>query len=171
MSRISHQKGFTLVELMLYVAISASLLLAISLYVTFVLQSRIKNQTVAEVEQQGIHVMDMMTQAVRNGESITAPAQGNSGGSLVMDVISSSNDPTVFDVSSGVLQIKEGISSTIPLTNSRVSVSGLSVYNISHPSTPGAVRIQFTVSHINPSGRPEYDYAKTFYATAALRQP
>lgn len=163
--------GFTLIELLLYVAISSVMLLAISFFLQTLLESRIKNQTIAEVEQQGLQVMQIITQTTRNAEAITLPAQGASASSLTLDVITGASDPTVFDLSGGVIRIAEGAGSPVALTNSRVTVSSLSFSNLSRASTPGTVRISFTLTHVNPDGRNEYSFTKTFIGSATLRQP
>lgn len=163
------KKGFTLIELLLYVSIIGVVILSIAGFLFLLMQSRAKNQTIAEVEQQGIQVMQIITQTGRNAEVITSPAVGTSSASLALDVITVVNDPTIFDLANGVIRIKEGTGSAVSLTNSRVTASGLTFQNLSRASTPGTVRIQFTLTHINPSGRNEYDFSKTFYGTATVR--
>src|SRR3989344_8594659 len=81
------KNGFTLVELLLYVAISSVILLVTSLFLSVLLESRIKSQVIAEVEQQGAQVMQIMTQSIRNAETINSPAQGVSGASLSINTI------------------------------------------------------------------------------------
>lgn len=163
--------GFTLVELLLYVSIASIILLITSLFLFTLLESRIKNQTIAEVEQQGLQVMQLVTQTARNSEAITSPAVGTSASSLTLDVVAAGSDPTTFDLSSGVIRITEGAGTATALTNSRVTASALTFQNLSRASTPGTVRIQFTLTAVNPSGRNEYNFAKTFIASASLRQP
>ena len=163
--------GFTLIELLLYVSLSAVILLAVSAFLAMLLQSRIKNQTVAEVEQQGLQVMQLITQTARNAENITLPVQGASATSLTLDVATGVNDPTVVNLAGGAIRITEGTGSPVPLTNSRVTASGLTFQNLSRSATPGVVRIQFTLTHVNPEGRNEYDFSKIFYGSASLRQP
>lgn len=165
------QKGFTLIELLLYMGIASSVLLASTFFLQTLLESRVKNQTVAEVEQQGLQVMQIITQTIRNAENVISPAAGADGPSLTLDVSTASNNPTVFDASNDIITITEGAGSPIALTNSRVAVSSLSFQNLSRVDTPGVVRISFTLTYINYSGRQEYDFEKTFYATASLRQP
>lgn len=165
------KKGFTLIELLLYVAISSVMLLAISFFLQTLLESRIKNQTIAEVEQQGLQVMQLITQTTRNAEAITSPLLGTSASSLTLDVITVISDPTIFDLSSGAIRITEGAGSPVALTNSRVTASNLTFQNLSRAGTPGIIRIQFTLTHINPEGRNEYNFSKTFIGSATLRQP
>jgi len=94
--------------------------------------------------QQFVQVMQIITQTGRNATDI--------------------NFTTAFDLSAGTIR-----QNSIALTNSRVVASSLTFTNLSRTGTPGAMRIQFTLAHVNPSGRNEYDYSKTFYATSTLR--
>jgi type II secretory pathway pseudopilin PulG len=165
------RSGFTLIELILYVGIIGVLLLVISTFLSLLLQSRIKNQVIGEVEQQGLHAMRLITQTVRNADTINAPATGASGASLSLNTYTAAVNPTVFDLSGGVLRIKEGADAVVPLTNARVTASSLSVQNLTRTSTPGVLRIQFTLTAVNASGRNEYSYQKTFIGSASLRQP
>lgn len=163
--------GFTLIELLLYVSITAVLLLSVSLFLFLLLESRVKNQTIAEVEQQGLQAMQIITQTARNAEAITSPAQGASASSITLDVITASSDPTIFDLFGSALRITEGAGSAVAFTNSRITASGLTFQNLSRTGTPGTVRIQFTLTHMNPEGRNEYNFTKTFIGSATLRQP
>ncbi len=169
--KLQTNSGLTLIELLLYVAISSVLLLVISFFLFTLLQSRIKNQTIAEVEQQGLQVVQVITQTARNATGINTPGDGTSGSSLSLGVIAGVNDPSVFDSSGGVIRIKEGAGSAVALTNSRVSVSSLTFQNLSRNNTLGTIRVQFTLTHINSAGRNEYSFSKTFTGSATLRQP
>lgn len=162
--------GFTLIEMLLYVALASILLFIISVLYMLLLQSRIKNQTIAEVEQQGIQAMQQMNQTIRNATAITSPTIGASNAVLTITVPTASKSPTVFDLSGGVLRITEGTTSAaLALTSSKVTSSALTFYNLSRSGTNGTVRIQFTITAVNNSGRNEYDYNKTFYGSASLR--
>jgi Tfp pilus assembly protein FimT len=164
-----NKKGFTLIELLLYVSIVGAIIFSVASFLSLQMQSRVKNQTISEVEQQGISVMQIITQTGRNADAINSPAQGASAASLSVNTIFAGNNPTVFDLASGVIRIKEGAAAVVLLTNSRVIATNLTFQNLSRSGTPGAIRIQFTLTHINPEGRSEYNYSKTFYDTASLR--
>ena len=165
----SKQSGFTLIELLLYLAISSLILLTAIMFLWTLLEARVKNQTIAEVEAQGRQVIEQITQTVRNAEAITSPGVGSSGGTLTLDVVDSGDDPTVFTTTGGVVTISEGGGSAVSLTNDLVSVSGLAFENLSRTDTPGALKISFTISYQSDSNLNQYDYTKTFYGTASLR--
>ena len=162
-------RGFTLVELLLYVGLLSMVMFSAALFLSMLLQSRTKNQVVAEVEQQGVLAGQRIMQVVRNSTLINTPAVGASGSSLSVNMPQAALSPTVFALSSGVITMTEGAGTAVSLTNNLVSVTGLTFTNQSRASTPGTVRIQFTVSYINNSGRNEFDYSKTFDSDASLR--
>lgn len=164
-----NKSGFTLVELIIYIALMGVLLLALSGFFGLVLRSRVKTQSISEVEQQGIQVMQIISQTVRNSTTINSPSTGASGASLSVAVATPAKSPTVFDLSGGAIEIKEGAGAAVALTNSRVVASDLSFYNLTRSGTKGIVRIQFTLTRLNLSNRNELNYSKIFYATAALR--
>lgn len=170
MSTISkNNSGFTLIELLLYVAISSVVLLVASLFMSVLLESQIKNQTIAEVNQQGVQVMQIITQTIRNSGAINSPTIGVSGSSLSVNTTLASTTPTVFDLVSGVIRIKEGTNNVIPLTNSKVTASNLTFSNLSRTGTAGIVKINFTLSAVNNSNRNEYSFSETFIDSAALK--
>ncbi len=172
MNQRNHQQGFTLIELLLYVGTASIMLLVTSLFLSTLLQSRIKNQTIAEVEQQGLQVMQLITQTARNAEAITDPAVGEIASELTLTIVDASKNPTHFELSgNGVILVNEGAGAQISLTNSRITASGLLFSNLSRASTPGTIRIQFTLTHANPAGRNEYNFSKIFIGSATLRQP
>lgn len=166
------QKGFTLIELLLYVTIVGSLLTAVSLFFATAADSRVKNQSIMEVDQQGVAAMDYITQTIRNADAITAPATGATASSLTLTVPTGSLSPTIFSLdSNAALQVKEGTATEIPLTNNKIAISNLTFKNNTRSSTPGIIQVSFTASRLNPAGRAEYTYQKTFMSSAALRQP
>jgi competence protein ComGC len=162
--------GFTLVEMVLYVSLCSIILLSLSVFMASLLDSRVRSQSIAEVNQQGFQAMYMMTQAVRNGRSITTPSMGTSSSTLAIITGNALLNPTVFSSASGTLQIKEGSGALVALTNRRVTVSSLLFQNVSSASsTEKIIRMSFVVDYINTSGRAEYSYTKSFTGSATLR--
>jgi prepilin-type N-terminal cleavage/methylation domain-containing protein len=157
-------RGFTLVELLLYVAIASMILLSVSFFLSALLGSRVKSQTVAEVDEQGLQAMQIMTQTVRNAAAVNSPATGASDTSLSVNTPVSANNPTVFDTANGAIRMKEGAATATPLINSRVAASNVSFSNLS-----GSIRIQFTLAAVDSSGRSENIYSKNFTGSATLR--
>ncbi len=165
------KQGFTLIEMLLYMAILSVILLALSSFAFMSFQSRIKNQTIAEVEQQGNQIMDIILQTARNSATINSPSVQASGTSLSLNTYNVATTPTVFSLVGNNIQIVEGSGSAVNLTSGRVAASAVTFSNLSESGAPGTVRVQFTLSYINNAGTNEYDFTKTFYGTASLRWP
>ena len=164
------QKGFTLVELVLYVSICSILLLTISSFLSFLLGARVRSQAITEVNQQGFQIMSLITQTIRNGRSIQAPGIGTSSSTLSITTGNTVLNPTIFDVSSTTLRVKEGSKTPVSLSNSRVKVSALIFQNVSSgSSTEKIIRISFTIDSVNQGGRSEYSFTKSFSGSATLR--
>ncbi len=163
-------KGFTLVEMILYVSLCAIILLVLATLLSYLLSARVKSQAITEVNQQGFQVMRMMTQTIRNGKSLQVPSIGTSSSTLSITTGNPLLNPTVFTASGTTVVIKEAGNSAIPLTNSRVKVSSLLFQNISSASsTERIIRISFILEYVNPEGRGEYSFSKTFSGSATLR--
>jgi len=171
MTKSTPQAGFTLIELLLYISVVGTLLTSVSIFFGTTLDARVKGQSISEVEQQGAIVMDYILQTIRNADSITAPGTGLTANSLTLVVPTGALSPTIFDLSGTTLQVKEGAGAAVALTNSKVQVNNLTFKNLSRGSTPGVLQVSLQMSRVNPSGRNEYSYQKTFTSTAALRWP
>jgi Tfp pilus assembly protein PilW len=164
-----HKQGFTLIELLLYISLSAVMLFATTQFLFVLVETRIKNQTIAEVDQQGIMVLQSIMQAVRDAEGIIAPATTTDGIFLSLMTSDPNTNPTIFDEVEGVMRITEGSEDPVPLTNERVTVSDLTFSNPARAGTRGMIRIEFTLAHKNEGERNEYSFTETFVASASVR--
>lgn len=162
------QRGFTLLELLLYVSIMGMVMLATVTFFGTVTSARVKNQSIAEVNDQGVQAMDLMLQIIRNASSITTPAAAGSGASLTLVVPTSSLSPTIFNLSGTALQIKEGAATAVSVTSSDVQITSITFKNLTRAGTKGIVQVSFVMKHYNPDNHNEYDYQKTFTGSAEL---
>lgn len=161
--RLSSQPGFTLIEIVIYIAVVVVLLGSLGVLVGMTYKARAHTFVRREVEDQGRQVLEFMLHAARNGSSITAPAVGTSGAELTVigDVFT-----TTFSLSGQAIMVTEdGLTSA--LTNSHILASDLTIQNLSRSSTPGTVRVQFTLSGTT-SGPGPFSYSQTFYGSASL---
>jgi len=166
---LKNNRGFTLVEVLLYVSIVSVLVLVMSIFLFMLLEAKTKAETIWEVNSEGARVMRIITQIVRNAETINVPVPGASGTIMTLAMNDSSKNPTVFSSSGSNIQIKEGTGATISLTAGKFSISDLVFENLSRTNTPGVVKIMFTMNRKNISGRKEYSFPRTFWGTAGLR--
>jgi type II secretory pathway pseudopilin PulG len=161
--------GFTLVEFIVYIGILSIVISGVVGFSYLAIKSRIKSDVIATVEMQGARVSSIIGQTVRNAKTITSPAAGASGSSLTITVVDGAKSPTVFDMNTGALRIKEDAAANVNLTSSHVTASALTFTNLSQASTTGTIKYQFTLTYNNPGNALPYNYAKTFYGSATLR--
>ena len=163
------QKGYTLIELLLYVSIVGTLLTTIVLFFGVATDARLKNQAISEVNQQGQFAMDVITAALRDADGITTPAAAASGASATVTNSVAALNPTIINLSGTSLQIKEGAAAAVALTGSKVEVSNLTFRNLTRAGTPGSIQVSFTLARANDTGRAGLDYQQTFTTTVSIR--
>lgn len=81
-SLCQNKRGFTFIELFLYVRIAGVMLCMLFVFLSHMLQARVKSAAIAEVEQQGLFVMHTLTQSIRNAEAVISPLPGGSAAVL-----------------------------------------------------------------------------------------
>jgi len=163
------QAGFTLIELLLYITIVSVLLLGVTSFFGTVMDARVKNKTIAEVNQQGTAAMDYVLQTVRTATSITTPAAAGSGASLTLVVPTAALSPTIINLTGTTLQVKEGAATAVPLTSSDVQITSLTFKNLTRSGTNGLVQVSMTLDYNSTAVDDEYDYQQTFTGSAEVR--
>lgn len=165
----SDKRGFTLFEVLLYISLAAFLLLGASIMLSLFLRDRVKNDVIADVEQEGAIAVQTMTQAMRNASGVNYPAASLSADSLSLAMTNAALNPTIFDVSGGALRIGQGNSAPIALTSPQVMISNLTFNNLSVSGAKGSVEVTFTMAYINPRAANEYNYSQIFRGAVTLR--
>ncbi len=164
-----NKSAVTLIELSLYIGLSTIIILGSSLLLKTVMDSRSKDTTISEVEQQGNLALQTITRSIRNATLVNSPAIGATSSSLSLNTTVSGNNPTVFSLASGVISMKEGSATAIPLTGSRVTISNLLFQNLAQTGTKDNLRVSFTVTYRATSTQQQYQYSRDFLDSAARR--
>lgn len=168
MHKFSDNRGFTYVEAVIYLGIISLLIGTVGLLVSITYRASGREAVRREVEEQGRQAMEAITRTARNASAIVLPVAGATDSSLSVSVDDAPASPTVFSLSGTAIVATEGASAAVPLTNANVVASALSVQNLSRASTPGTVRVSFTLSGTTGSSAP-FTYSQTFYGSASLQ--
>ena len=147
------KKGFTLLEMIIYIAIFSIFIIGFFSFSNNIINSRIHNQNIIEVNTQGSQIINVITQNIRNGSSIEIL----SNDVLVVDDI-------VFSKNNNILYFEQGSNDPIALHNERVLIDNLSFLNLSQDQKPDIVRIRFNLNSAYNN------YSNSFYGTASLRK-
>jgi len=170
MKNFMSPRGFTLIETLIYVAIFGILVTALTSFASALITTRIANQLVFEVNDQGSQAIKILTQTLRNAKQVNSPTIGNTAANLSIVTESPATSPTVFSASGGVLYITEGSDSSVALTNKNVTVSNLLFSNVSHATTPNSIKVSFTLTSTSTKSSIVAPYTATFDGTGTLRK-
>lgn len=171
MKLVTHtkQKGFTLLELILYITLATILLSAVSVLFSTVVFDQGKHRAIRETDENAARALRTLTEIVRNADSIDSPVASASDSTLSLTTKDGALNPTVISVADGVLEITEGASASVPLTPPDISVDSITFSNISNGGSSASLRIQMMLS-FRSSGVGFYQYSNTYYATADTRK-
>ena len=159
------QRGFSLIEITLYVALVGIILLIVSQLITVFIQNSIKQESIFAVESQSQFAMAHVLQVIRDSDQVIVQQSGSRLQYRRQDVIGS---PSFIEIDNGSIAITHQGQFT-PLTSDTITVSNLLFEHIVIGSEPGSVRVTFEAERNSSSQRSEFDYDRTFIGTATLR--
>ena len=162
-------QGFTLVELIIYIAILAGILVLVIGFLWNVIFGNVKETAYQEVQQNGRFAIAKITQEIKKATGINSPLPSDPpSSSLSLSMAAFHLNPTVFDVGGGKLRITQGTRGPYELTSDQVIVSSLQFTNLSYLDTPGTIQIEMTIDHINPGARTEYEASISLRSSISL---
>ncbi|MDA0207839.1 MAG: hypothetical protein O3B64_00310 [bacterium] len=167
-----NKRGSTLVEMILYVAIVSSVLIATTQYVVTLTRNRAKSEVLAEVAYNAAIIQAKLSYAARHAASITVGSStfDVDPGVLRFAMVDSGEDPTVFSLTEDDGSLQIGINGvTTQLTTGRVRVTNLVFTNLTSADDAGIVLVEYTLEAINSSNSPFFDYVEEFQT--AIRIP
>lgn len=161
--------GFTLLEVLLYIVISVSVIATVSVLSLQVLQARARQQIVAEVDEQSNFVLRTILDDIANAESINSPVN-TSASSLSINAPGAANDPTVYALTAGQIT-KTTPAGTVNLTSTDIVVTNLNFEDRAAVGKPGSISIFFTTSFNGGDAQiANYDYSNNYVGSATVRR-
>lgn len=160
----SISKGFTLIELILYIAIVTIMLSALVPFAWAVIGGGVKSTTQEEVASQARYLGQRLSLEIRNAKAINSVSPTR----LSLQEFNPVNDPTIIDLSGGFLRIKQGAKPVLNLNSTDVALTSLVFTNRSSADTK-QVQFAFTLSSATAQVRQEYQQTVNFEGSAELR--
>ncbi len=143
---VSRREGFSLVELIIYIAIftvSAIFLVAI---LTTITKIQTRQGSTGEVNRQIGFVGDTLKQMVQNS-SLIDMTFGTPTSTLRLRMATSTNDPTLMYLSGTTVYLQQGSSNPVALTDSNVTVTGFTVTPYQNPGGTAIVQLDLSMSY------------------------
>lgn len=162
--------GFTLVELLLYIAIVAGLLLAVATVTINMLRGGARLASIEALSQNARTGLSRIELAVGNATAVTTPTFQTTSTILVLQTGVTSTNPTVIGARNGALELKEGTSASTTIMASTVRVTELLFQNLSASSSLASIRIMMAVSSSASGVAQTLGEGEVFYGTANIRK-
>lgn len=158
-------KGFTLVELIIYMGLFSILLTVVTTLFTFVIDLQIETEANTSIEEDGKYIINRMKYDIEHATTITTPATRSTQTSTLQTTIN--GVPYLYSLN-GSNNIQLGINgTTYQLNGYNTTVTDLSFRRIGNATGHDTVQITFTLhSRVLKSGVPE---VKTIQTTVGLR--
>jgi prepilin-type N-terminal cleavage/methylation domain-containing protein len=165
----THNRGFTLIETMVYLALYAIIVTGALAAAYSIFESSARNQAQAMVQEEGSYLIGKVDWTVTNVTSIQSPAAGPLGGTIL--TVTKFDGSTVSIQQSGNdLQISENGNPFQKLNNTNIGVSGVTFIHTS-PSADGinpqSIYASITVNATTSDG---HVYSRDFSTIKYLRK-
>lgn len=167
--RINNHRGFSLLELLIYIAIlSGFLLVIVNLFFT-VSTSSVREEVRAEVRQNLRFSSQKIVDDMRSAKEILSSTLPDGGGGNVLDIKSIDGTTIRFSIMNGVLQRTQKFGlveeKTENITTDAVTVSTTpEIFN----HIGNTIQINLKIDY-NDNGRGDYKFSESVKTTASLR--
>jgi type II secretory pathway pseudopilin PulG len=155
--------GFSLLELMMFLGILAIISGTLTAVFINTQEARVRQQSVSEVEQRGTQLLETFTKTIRHAEAILAPASGQTGSILALQMALNVEFPTILSkTASGVIILVQK-TSTAALLNTNVIAKNLTFKNYNGTNIVFSFDLQATIPLVHPT-----IYSRHFESTTTL---
>ncbi len=162
-----NQRGFTLIETLVYLGLFALLLGGAVVAAYNVVESSGRNLTQAMVQEEGGFLAAKINWAISGATGVNLPLLGNTSSELQLSKTSGAVDIDLDPATNKDMRISVGGGSALTLNNSNVSVTPLQFQHLGAANAAEWVTATFTLSVKTPEG---HVIARDFTTTKYLRK-
>jgi len=165
------QKSFTLIEILVYIAVLSIVMIAIVSFVLWFIHSNTKAKAMRETLDNTRRAMEIMTYEIKEARSIYTPTTTSTQFSLeTTKYLPEGEEMSFIDfyLCDYRLCFKKESQDPIALTSDSVEISNLVFTRIVSGEVP-SIQIDLTIDYKNPTNRPEYQASVNLTSTVSLR--
>jgi prepilin-type N-terminal cleavage/methylation domain-containing protein len=170
------KKGFTLFEMLIYIAVLSSVILAVSSFFLWIVRSNVKAKAMREVSNNARRAMEILTLEIKEAKSVYEPTSvfSTSSGQLSLETtkyLPADELQTYIDFfrCEKRLCLKKEGQDPVALTSDNVEVNNLEFNQIATTSTAPSIRIGLTIDYKAPAEKPEYRASINTTSTVSIR--
>jgi len=142
----SSQKGFTLIELILYMGILVLLITVLSSILSAIVDVQLNSNSTSSVDQDGNYLLAKLTHDVASSSAILIPANPGNQTSTLQLTINSINYTYSLNSSNNLQVVNNSTNETDVLNSYNTSVSGLTFTRIGSGGSGDTVQVTYTVT-------------------------
>jgi type II secretory pathway pseudopilin PulG len=171
MTKQIKNKGFTLIEMVIYLGITGFLAVSIISFVSAISGSKVKTYVIQEVHSNSKMALDLISKKIHSADSVNLGASvfGINPGELSLAMDNPAENPTIIKVNNGSLEITEGVSAPIRVTSNEVNIANLIFADLSGGNNRENIGIAITISYNNPPDI-KYTYSQDLRTSVNVRQ-
>lgn len=170
------KRGFTLIELIVYVAVLGIVLASVLTFLLWVVKSQTKTDAMRQVHTAGQRALEVMAHEISSSKSVYTPTSvfGVSPGQVSFQTrayLPSGETYSYIDFYKCEAQLcmKKESQNPIAITPDSVSITNLKFSNIATAPGSSSVQIHLTLESKTFSSNPEYQASITLQDTITLR--
>lgn len=164
-------KGFTLMEILVYIVVLGIIIVAISSLLIWSIHSNTKAKVMKETLDNARRAMELMTYEIREAKSIyTSTTTLNQLSLETTHYLPAGEKNTFIDffLCDSRLCLKKESQNPIALTSDRVEVANLVFTQVLTGDIP-SIQINLKVNYKNPTHRPEYEASVSLRSVVSFR--
>ena len=165
--KFSFEKGFTLIELVLYIGILSLLLGVLTSIFASIIDVELDSSATSSVNQDGRYLLSKLLYDVKSSSAILIPATVGTSSSTMQLTINSINYTYSLDGSNNLQVVNNSTGQTNILNGYDTSVSGLTFTRVGNGGSSDAVRVTYTLSSI--TSKVSGAETKTFTTTVGVQ--
>ncbi len=161
-------KGFTLIEIVLYFAIVGVFSFLAVIFAIQVIKINYDSENFAELQSNANLIEYKLDTSIKTASSVnlTDSVFDNNEGKLVLNMNNPDISPSIFYFSEGDVFIKQGLSNAIKLNSEYSKLDFLRFSRISFPKTPDQINVK---AQIGPRNSDFSNKTLQIYLTVSLR--
>lgn len=163
-----NKKGITLVETLIYLAIVSVLLVALINFGSQITLSRVKAQSLEEVQHNARYALQRISIDVHNTPSINVATYDDY---LYLDMDpSTTDDDIIYTLNNQQLTRQVGTETAVAISSDKVQITNLVFTEIANEADFRNLKIEITVQDVNYGSRTDFNNQTSLETALTLRQ-
>lgn len=159
-----NNKGFTLVEMLIYMALLGIFLITLTDMFVAILNVKAESESTSAVEQDGRYILARLAYDVEKATAVTTPASlGGNGSTLVLTIDGTTHS---YSINADNLQLVDNLG-TYNLNSSESKISSINFHRLGNSGGKDTIKINFTIDSATQSNKGVE--SRTFNTTVGRR--